>query len=62
MKADAVFEGGGARGIAFIAAIQAMEEQNVEWESLAGGNISWSVDNDIRPKVDKRGVVLIELN
>lgn len=36
MKADAVFEGGGARGIAFIGAIQAMEEEKVEWERLAG--------------------------
>ncbi|MEH7309197.1 patatin-like phospholipase family protein [Neobacillus drentensis] len=36
MKADAVFEGGGARGIAFIGAIQAMEEEKVEWQRLAG--------------------------
>jgi len=36
LKADAVFEGGGARGIAFIGAIQAMEEEKVEWERLAG--------------------------
>lgn len=36
MKVDAVFEGGGVRGIAFIGAIQAMEEENVEWERLAG--------------------------
>ncbi|GHH98676.1 patatin-like phospholipase family protein [Neobacillus kokaensis] len=36
MKADAVFEGGGARGIAFVGAIQAMEEENVEWVRLAG--------------------------
>lgn len=36
LKADAVFEGGGARGIAFIGAIQAMEEENVKWERLAG--------------------------
>ncbi|OAS82626.1 MULTISPECIES: patatin-like phospholipase family protein [Metabacillus] len=36
MKIDAVFEGGGVRGIAFIGAIQAMEEENVEWERLAG--------------------------
>jgi NTE family protein len=36
MRADAVFEGGGVRGIAFIGAIQAMEEENVEWERLAG--------------------------
>ncbi|MGF6950822.1 NTE family protein [Neobacillus sp. B4I6] len=36
MEADAVFEGGGARGIAFIGAIQAMEEEKVEWQRLAG--------------------------
>jgi NTE family protein len=36
LKADAVFEGGGARGIAFIGAIQAMEEEKVEWQRLAG--------------------------
>jgi NTE family protein len=36
LKADAVFEGGGVRGIAFIGAIQAMEEEKVEWERLAG--------------------------
>ncbi|MGE8080141.1 patatin-like phospholipase family protein [Peribacillus loiseleuriae] len=36
MKVDAVFEGGGVRGIAFIGAIQAMEEEKVEWERLAG--------------------------
>lgn len=36
MKVDAVFEGGGVRGIAFIGAIQAMEEADVEWERLAG--------------------------
>ena len=36
MKADAVFEGGGARGIAFVGAIQAMEEEKVEWQRIAG--------------------------
>lgn len=36
MKADAVFEGGGVRGIAFIGAIQIMEENGYEWERLAG--------------------------
>ena len=36
MKADAVFEGGGVRGIAFLGAIQAMEEENVEWQRIAG--------------------------
>jgi NTE family protein len=36
MKADAVFEGGGVRGIAFAGAIEAMEEQNLEWMRIAG--------------------------
>ncbi|MEH6996347.1 patatin-like phospholipase family protein [Neobacillus drentensis] len=36
MLADAVFEGGGARGIAFVGAIQAMEEEKVEWQRIAG--------------------------
>ncbi|WP_411334850.1 patatin-like phospholipase family protein [Metabacillus indicus] len=36
MKADGVFEGGGVRGIAFTGAIQAMEEEKIEWERLAG--------------------------
>lgn len=36
MKADAVFEGGGVRGIAFIGAIQVMEENGYEWERIAG--------------------------
>lgn len=36
MKADAVFEGGGARGIAFVGAIKAMEEEQVEWQRIAG--------------------------
>lgn len=39
MKADAVFEGGGIRGIAFAGAIQAMEENNVEWVRLAGTSV-----------------------
>jgi NTE family protein len=36
LRADAVFEGGGARGIAFVGAIQAMEEEQVEWQGIAG--------------------------
>ncbi|PAE39079.1 patatin-like phospholipase family protein [Bacillus sp. 7884-1] len=36
MKVDAVFEGGGARGIAFVGAIQAMEEEKVQWQRIAG--------------------------
>ncbi|WP_164218223.1 patatin-like phospholipase family protein [Virgibacillus sp. YIM 98842] len=36
MKADAVFEGGGVRGVAFAGAIEAMEKNNVEWMRIAG--------------------------
>lgn len=36
MKADAVFEGGGVRGIAFIGAISEMERQGYRWERVAG--------------------------
>lgn len=36
MKADAVFEGGGVKGIAFIGALQVMEEQGYTWEKVAG--------------------------
>jgi NTE family protein len=36
LRAAAVFEGGGARGIAFVGAIQAMEEEKVEWQRIAG--------------------------
>ncbi|WP_053372645.1 patatin-like phospholipase family protein [Paenibacillus sp. FJAT-27812] len=36
MKADAVFEGGGVRGIAFIGAIKEMEASGYQWERLAG--------------------------
>ncbi|MEJ8545450.1 patatin-like phospholipase family protein [Brevibacillus borstelensis] len=36
MKADAVFEGGGVKGIAFIGALQVMEEHGFVWERLAG--------------------------
>ncbi|MFP3387817.1 patatin-like phospholipase family protein [Brevibacillus sp. SIMBA_040] len=36
MKADAVFEGGGVKGIAFIGALQVMEEHGYTWEKLAG--------------------------
>lgn len=36
MKADAVFEGGGVKGIAFIGALQVMEENGYTWERLAG--------------------------
>lgn len=36
VKADAVFEGGGVKGIAFIGALQVMEDQGYKWEKLAG--------------------------
>ncbi|MFC5648659.1 patatin-like phospholipase family protein [Paenibacillus solisilvae] len=36
MKADAVFEGGGVRGIAFIGAIQVLEDSGYQWQRLAG--------------------------
>lgn len=36
MKADAVFEGGGVKGIAFVGAVCCLEEKGYEWERLAG--------------------------
>ncbi len=36
MKADAVFEGGGVKGIALIGAVAEMEEYGYVWEQLAG--------------------------
>jgi NTE family protein len=36
VKADAVFEGGGVKGIAFIGALKVMEEHGYVWEKLAG--------------------------
>lgn len=36
MKADAVFEGGGVKGIAFVGALAQMEEAGYVWEKLAG--------------------------
>ncbi|MDA2330935.1 patatin-like phospholipase family protein [Bacillus cereus] len=36
MKADAVFEGGGVRGIGHVGAVQVLEEQGYEWNNLAG--------------------------
>jgi len=35
-KADAVFEGGGVKGIALVGALQAFEEAGFEWENVAG--------------------------
>ncbi|UHA73788.1 patatin-like phospholipase family protein [Paenibacillus sp. 481] len=36
MKADAVFEGGGVRGIAFVGAIEVFEQAGYEWDRIAG--------------------------
>ncbi|WP_197490644.1 patatin-like phospholipase family protein, partial [Brevibacillus sp. SKDU10] len=36
MRVDAVFEGGGMKGIALIGAITAMEQHGYQWESVAG--------------------------
>lgn len=36
MKADAVFEGGGVKGIAFVGAICCLEEYGYEWQNVAG--------------------------
>ena len=36
MKVDAVFEGGGVRGIAFVGAVCYLEEHGYEWVNLAG--------------------------
>lgn len=38
MKADAVFEGGGVRGLGHVGAIQVLEEQGYEWNDLAGNS------------------------
>ena len=36
MRADAVFEGGGVKGIAFVGALQVMEDHGYSWDRLAG--------------------------
>ncbi|USG63665.1 patatin-like phospholipase family protein [Brevibacillus ruminantium] len=36
MKADAVFEGGGVKGIAFVGALEVMEKHGFEWQRVAG--------------------------
>jgi len=36
MKADAIFEGGGVRGLGHVGAIQVLEEQGYQWDKLAG--------------------------
>lgn len=35
-KADAVFEGGGVKGVALVGALQAFEEAGFQWQNLAG--------------------------
>jgi NTE family protein len=35
-KADAVFEGGGVRGIGFVGALEVFEQSGFEWQNLAG--------------------------
>jgi NTE family protein len=35
-KADAVFEGGGVKGIGLVGAIEAFEEAGIQWQNLAG--------------------------
>lgn len=46
MKADAVFEGGGVKGIAFVGAIEVMEARGYTWNKIAGTS-SWSDCCDI---------------
>ncbi|MGV2794479.1 phospholipase, partial [Clostridium perfringens] len=36
MEADAVFEGGGVKGIAFVGGIEVMESKGYVWKRLAG--------------------------
>lgn len=36
MKIDAVFEGGGIKGLAFLGAVEVIEEAGYQWERLAG--------------------------
>ncbi|WP_010240423.1 patatin-like phospholipase family protein [Clostridium arbusti] len=36
MKVDAVFEGGGMKGIGFVGAINCLEDNGYEWQNLAG--------------------------
>lgn len=36
MKLDAVFEGGGARGVAYAGAVSVFEQHGAEWQRLAG--------------------------
>lgn len=36
MKVDAVFEGGGVKGIAFVGAVNCLEDNGYKWQNLAG--------------------------
>ena len=36
MKADAIFEGGGVRGISFVGAVSCLEDRGYEFHRLAG--------------------------
>jgi len=36
LKADAVFEGGGVKGIGFVGAIAVAEERGFTWQNVAG--------------------------
>ena len=36
IKADAIFEGGGVRGIGFVGSVCCLEEKNYQWQRLAG--------------------------
>ena len=39
-RADAVFEGGGVKGIGLVGALQAFEEAGFEWQNVA---VEWPV-------------------
>ena len=36
LRADAVFEGGGVKGIGLVGAVAAAEERGYQWENVAG--------------------------
>lgn len=38
-KADAVFEGGGVKGVALVGALQAFEEAGFQWQNVAGTSV-----------------------
>ncbi|QQE72915.1 patatin-like phospholipase family protein [Brevibacillus composti] len=62
MKADAVFEGGGVKGIAFIGALEVMERHGFAWQRIAGTSAGAIVaalvsagykSNELRPIFEK---------